>query len=392
MHLNCLGPLLCAVAGAFSPVPAGDPPTGRGPDAPAAGHRNTEQLFKEYDKNGDGVLTLDELPRGLRAHFAEYDLDRDGKWTLEDFRRAVVEWERRRTAAELARVLVQSAAHDEECRREAQRAYAALRALDANGDGRISHKELLRAGRRLAEGRVDRLLKEMDKDGDGRISRAEARGELADEFDALDRDKDGFLSRDELLEAATKPRAAEGDSRPGRGAADAAELFKEYDKNHDGFLTPDELPEAVREALMRHDHDKDGKLSPKEFRRGLAALRRSAGPADWLFDLVEAAEREPQALPSLQRAYRVLREADANNDGTLDAGELAAAGRRLLEREVDALIKELDADGDGKISKEEARKADRPLAFEELDLDGDGFLTRDELLRALAGPGPRKGP
>jgi Ca2+-binding EF-hand superfamily protein len=390
MHLSCLSLLLCAaLAGAFPPGPPADPPAGRGPDAPAAGQRTTEQLFKEYDKNGDGVLTPDELPRDLRAHFAEYDLDKDGKWTLEDFRRAVVEWERRRAATEVARVLVQSAAHGEECRREAQRAYAALRALDADGNGTISRKELLRAGRRLAERRVDRLLMELDKDGDGRVSRAEARGELADEFDALDRDKDGYLSRDELLSAAVRPRAAGGGGAGGadKGPADAAELFKEYDKNGDGFLTPDELPGAVREALMRHDRDGDGRLSPKEFRRGLAALGRRAGPADWLFDLIEAAEREPHAQPDLQRAYRVLREADANNDGTLDATELAAANRRLIEREVDALIKELDADGDGRISKEEARKSGRALAFEEMDLDKDGFLTREELLRAMTGAG-----
>ncbi len=49
----------------------------------------------------------------------------------------------------------------------------------------------------------------MDKDGDGRISRAEAanRPKMAQYFDQIDTNKDGYLSRDELKAAQAMRKA-----------------------------------------------------------------------------------------------------------------------------------------------------------------------------------------
>lgn len=77
--------------------------------------------------------------------------------------------------------------------------------IDANGDGQITSKEL-RAYRQKARAAY---WKKIDTDGDGRISRAEAQANaprLAQHFDELDANKDGFLTPDEL-------RAAHGRQR-----------------------------------------------------------------------------------------------------------------------------------------------------------------------------------
>ncbi|MBV9191890.1 MAG: EF-hand domain-containing protein [Betaproteobacteria bacterium] len=46
-----------------------------------------QDLFRQLDRNGDGVLTADELwtPRGEDANWAAIDRNRDGRITPEEF-------------------------------------------------------------------------------------------------------------------------------------------------------------------------------------------------------------------------------------------------------------------------------------------------------------------
>jgi Ca2+-binding EF-hand superfamily protein len=122
------------------------------------------------------------------------------------------------------------------------------------------------------EAMVDMILQRMDKNNDGKISRAEAEGRIAENFDRIDTNKDGFLDRKELLEMARRIAANMGDRRPmmnpGAGIPGRPDPndFDALDKNADGRLTRDELKGTrFAELFDEIDTDKDGKIDPKEW-------------------------------------------------------------------------------------------------------------------------------
>ena len=107
-------------------------------------------------------------------------------------------------------------------------------------------------------GKMIEHLKAADTNGDGMISLAEAQAKLpriAANFGAIDTNRDGQLTFDELRAFHQKMRAAhtqkvdtDGDGRISKAEylARAAARFDRLDVNHDGFLTPDERPSGHR--------------------------------------------------------------------------------------------------------------------------------------------------
>ncbi len=104
--------------------------------------------------------------------------------------------------ASQVRTLVEMSAYDPASGEELQRIYDELRKLDTAKDGKIDAKALKAASDRIAEERVDGLIKRLDVNKDGKISREEAKGLIKENFDKIDTNKDGFIDRDELLKAA----------------------------------------------------------------------------------------------------------------------------------------------------------------------------------------------
>lgn len=118
------------------------------------------------------------------------------------------------------------------------------------------------------------LIKRFDKDGDGRVSRQEATDAAVERatrrFDQLDRNKDGYITQDEVDAARTnlrnqvRERAVEhwkaadkdGDGAISRSEAEAGMpmLFRRFDQldaNKDGKITRDEMPQGKRMDGMR---------------------------------------------------------------------------------------------------------------------------------------------
>jgi len=171
---------------------------------------------------------------------------------------------------------------------------------------------------------------------------------------------------------------------------DVDEFIKEYDRNKDGFLSKDELPERFRHLFDKLDTDRDGKISRAELEKGVAHLQVRRRPSDFVFVLVEMSDCDECCAEELQEVYAFLRKLDRNNNGLIEADELKKARAELVDKRVEAIFRDLDADKDGKISKDEARGFIR-RHFKELDTNGDGFLSREELSHgASAVPGGLK--
>jgi Ca2+-binding EF-hand superfamily protein len=191
-------------------------------DAPPWLKLTPEEFLKRYDKNKDGVLNKDELPPGLARNFDRYDRNSDGKLDLK----------------EIGQML-----------EAAQRAFAATPAVDEAA----------------VERRVTQILERMDTNKDGKISKDEARGPIAENFERIDTNKDGYIDKDELRRMVTRNMAMAGGG-PGAGTAAAAPDFDALDKNADGRLTREELKGTpYYDKFDEIDTNKDGKIDKKEF-------------------------------------------------------------------------------------------------------------------------------
>ena len=230
-----------------------------------------------------------------------------------------------------------------------------------------------------------------DTNGDGKISREEAQTmpRLAQEFDRLDTNKDGFLTRDELPRGYFRPYHGKrgggwasldvnGDGKISRDEARArpylSQNFDRLDTNKDGFLTRDEMPRG-------HYRGQGGHYSGpgNHFRGQGGGFNRLDTDGDGRISREEA-----KANPQLGQNFDLI---DANKDGYIDRSE-------MFRHMADQRFTWLDADKDGKISRDEARQAPRLAQwFDQIDTNKDGFLSRDEFMQHhnQAGMMPHRG-
>jgi Ca2+-binding EF-hand superfamily protein len=198
-----------------------------------------EDFIKRFDKNKDGYLTKDELPPRLERLFDRVDANGDGKLDKKE-------------VAQMQAIL--------------------RRQLGLEAEKKPANPQQV-------ERIVANLLQRMDTNKDGKISRDEAKGPLAKNFDLLDTNKDGYLDKAELRRAAERMLAA-GAGGPGQGAtppnipAKPVPDFDALDHNADGRLTRDELKGTpFADKFDQIDTNKDGKIDRKEF---LAYLKKEA--------------------------------------------------------------------------------------------------------------------
>ena len=122
-----------------------------------------------------GTTAIAQTPKGMKmlgmSDFEEFDINKDGKVSKEEIR---------------------------------ERREIAVQSMDLNGDQKLNADELMQQYTKRAQLSVNRMIKKLDSNGDGSLSFAELEngqrvGTLRKLFDRLDKDDDGYISKEEAL-------------------------------------------------------------------------------------------------------------------------------------------------------------------------------------------------
>jgi Ca2+-binding EF-hand superfamily protein len=152
-------------AGANAP---GAPAVAAAPDHHGRHAPDPAAFIKRFDKNGDGVLQLSELPEHMQGFLAKADTNGDGALSVDELKAG----------------------------REKLRAEH-LAQLDTNGDGTVSPEERKAGFEKFAQARFAKL----DKNGDGALSKDEVGDERWAHLSVADADKSGTVTEAEIRQA-----------------------------------------------------------------------------------------------------------------------------------------------------------------------------------------------
>lgn len=120
------------------------------------------------------------------------------------------------------------------------------------------------------------LMQALDADGDGELSAKEIENASA-ALKTLDKDKNGRLTREEMFPAFGGMGRGGMGMGPGANVEETVRTLMAFDKDGDGKLSRAELPERLRALMDRADANKDGFLDRNELSE-FARRRAGRGP------------------------------------------------------------------------------------------------------------------
>jgi Ca2+-binding EF-hand superfamily protein len=242
--------------------------------------------FAEVDRNSDGKIGKDEF-RGPEPLFARIDADGDGFITRDEAAKFQPAQGAGAGAGMIAgRILSMDKNNDGKVSRDEFTGIPAnFDRWDANKDGFISRDEIpggaaAAVGPAKGAGAADKpeatkpapdpaagtgngeRFRAMDKDGDGKISKDEFPGP-AQFFERLDANSDGFVT---MQEVARMAREAASPGAPGSGQGAIGDRLQAMDKNKDGKISKDEYT-GPAQFFDRLDANSDGFISSDELPR-----------------------------------------------------------------------------------------------------------------------------
>jgi Ca2+-binding EF-hand superfamily protein len=174
----------------------------------AHGQGQGKKGLLRFDRDGNGVVTLDEMRTGALERFDRMDANKDGRLTLDEI-----------VAAETERAAKRFAEMDKNHDGKLERAEVpkmpdeVFARLDKDGNGSISREEMALAHGSGSDKAARERLQRADKNHDGAISRDEAKAEVEARFASLDTNHDGVLSAEEL-KAAHRGHGKRGHGEP----------------------------------------------------------------------------------------------------------------------------------------------------------------------------------
>tara|TARA_R110002095_G_scaffold85238_4_gene74132 strand:+ start:2187 stop:3269 length:1083 start_codon:yes stop_codon:yes gene_type:complete len=305
--------------------------------APEPGESAPQDIFQQLDKNSDGTVTADEVPADKERFFDHLirlgDQNKDGKLTKNEFESGLKKEDQKFPVGEAPG------------RNRGPRNFQNFMSrLDRNGDKKISKDELPEPLRE----RLEPLFQRLNQD------------EIS--LEELSRYGNMFRGNREGEKRTENPRR-----NAGATSERAERFFQSLDSNKDGKLTLEEAPEQakpiLRRILERSGKEKDAELTKKELMDALAEFRPDRRPED------RDADNE------MKRPEMMDRETSRRR-GDFQGRPPAPA-----------FIQMLDADKDGRLSKDELSQMKKLL--EKLDRNEDGYLDFRELMggnREAAGP------
>lgn len=204
------------------------------------------EAFKDLDVDGDGTISVAEVPREFRPLLEELlsmaRMPLDSRITLEELDRI----------AKVARLAPPKAA---------PRVPAAFQLIDLNRDGFIQPAELVDI--------VDRLAK-LDTDGDDKLSLNEFLGPESPDVPPTTGQKP-----EPNPPAANQPRQPKPEPLPAPRLTPAekfaADFFAKFDTDKNGKLTAAEIPERASSKIGKLDYNGDGAISRSELIEGLSS-------------------------------------------------------------------------------------------------------------------------
>jgi Ca2+-binding EF-hand superfamily protein len=152
-------------------------------------------IVKRFDKNGDGVLQVSELPEHMQKFMGKADTNGDGVLSVDELKAG----EDKMRAEHMAK-------------------------LDTNHDGTVSPEERKAAFEKFAQARFAK----MDKNGDGALTKDEVGDKRWERLSVADADKNGSVTLAEIQQAVASGalkfphRGRHGHHGDGAGAPPAA--------------------------------------------------------------------------------------------------------------------------------------------------------------------------
>ncbi|MHC4880818.1 MAG: hypothetical protein ACYTGL_30560 [Planctomycetota bacterium] len=346
-------------ATAEQPAPSGQRGAGR-PGQGGSRFGDPRQFFNQMDRNGDGKVERDELPEQARERMGRlFDALGKDSFTLEEMMQ--------------------------------------IRQRMQGGNRPNSDNPGNPGGRPVGQrGNPEETFKRLDANGDGKLLLSEvpeqARRFFGPMFQRLGKSPDDAVTRDEFLEAARRFRQQDGQPRPDGNRPQDGDRPKQQrpadgdrprgprfvamlDANRDGRLSRDELSRIIS-RFGELDMNDDGQIDMRELfgappqgrdgrpqgQEGRPLNRRPES------DQPETRPRRPESdsppgesTPSRNSSRSsdsprgsldiatVFRRLDRNKDGGISEDEAVGRLKGNFDR--------VDADGDGKVSEEELRKA-----------------------------------